>query len=144
VIALTLVVPTSLAFAISVLVISLSATVRGIIIYSFQLLWTWFTTSTNLDLVWEKLILNGQNLTERSMREIRDIKACANLARHVRAGTRTGEKEAIRRAVETLGEFRAPIRTDTDGIREVLGEKVETNKKENVLYLEEVYNLNNS
>jgi hypothetical protein len=109
------------------------------IIYSLQLPWTWFTTKTNLDIVWESLIPNGRSLTERSKREIRDMKARANLARHVRAGTRT-EKEAIRRiqrqAIETLGEFGAPIRTDTDAIREMQRQDVETNGREKFSYLE--------
>jgi len=103
-------VPTSLAFAVLVLVIALSATVRGMIIYTLQLPFTWFTLITSLDLVYTKLIPNGHSLTERSKREIRDMKARANLKRHART-----EKEEIRRIqVQAIETFGAPARTDTD------------------------------
>jgi hypothetical protein len=65
------------------------------------------------------------------------MKARANLARHVRAGTRS-EKEAIRQiqkqAVEALGDFRAPTDVDTGAISQIQKQAVETLREEKFTY----------
>ncbi|KAE9376263.1 hypothetical protein N431DRAFT_462111 [Stipitochalara longipes BDJ] len=104
---------TSLAFALLVLIIALSSTVRAIIKYSIQVPWTWINISTNFDKFWRRLMPDNRILAERTERAIRDMKERAKWNRNRRAARK--RKEHTRRiqeqTVEAFGNFRAPIRT---------------------------------
>ncbi|KAH8743730.1 hypothetical protein BGZ57DRAFT_979616 [Hyaloscypha finlandica] len=126
-------VPTSLAFALLVLIIALSATVRGILIYSLQLPWIYFATSTNLDLAWECLVPKGnggRSLVERAKRRINDVRREANVKRGRKNAYVRRTKEKMRRLeaieVEVMERLGAPVRVDTEGVRDGgVGEVVE-------------------
>lgn len=109
-------VPTSLAFASFVLVISLSDTMRGMIIYFFQLPWTWISTQLNLDVLWRALLPDGRKWTAKTKKKISDLKASTNLARHRKLGLRTDRATRLQRqAIETLTESGTTIRTEGNG-----------------------------